>query len=375
MAILDVQRVSAIVERELRKFVRTPMILVMTLVMPLLQLVVLGNAFGGRVTHLTLAVVDADGGPAARRVREGLYALQTNGDMVRPVAYATEQDAADAVRRGRVQGALVLPAHFTRDVYAGVQPQVGLLLDNTDNFVSGTLRGLATGAVQRAARDHPAPRLAAAVTLAPVELYPYIPYIRYMLPGVITLGLFMSAMIGGAILYLDDKQRGVHEGYLVTPITKLELVLAQLMAGTIKASVGGVLLALVGALAAGATAVLAPTRLLTLVALVVLTSFAFMSMTSCFVARMNNPIAPRAIFGMLNTLLYFPSGAVYPTQALPGWLRVVARVDPFTYAVHALRVLLLKGAALSVLLPDLLFLAVFAGVMFWGTVALFRRTL
>ena len=59
---------------------------------------------------------------------------------------------------------------------------------------------------------------------------------RYMLPGVISLGLFMSAMIGGAILYLDDKQRGVHEGYLVTPITKAELVIAQMLSGTIKAS-------------------------------------------------------------------------------------------------------------------------------------------
>jgi ABC-2 type transport system permease protein len=78
---------------------------------------------------------------------------------------------------------------------------------------------------------------------------------------------------------------------------------------------------------------------------------------------------------MLNTLLYFPSGAVYPTQGLPGWLRVVSKVDPFTYAVHALRVLLLKGAAVSVLLPDLAFLAAFATVMTAGSVVLFRRTL
>ena len=51
------QRVFAIVERELRKFVRTPMILFMTLLMPLMQLFVLGNAFGGRTTHLQIAVV------------------------------------------------------------------------------------------------------------------------------------------------------------------------------------------------------------------------------------------------------------------------------------------------------------------------------
>jgi ABC-2 type transport system permease protein len=217
--------------------------------------------------------------------------------------------------------------------------------------------------------------MSAAVTVDAVELYPYVPYMRYMLPGVISLGLFMSAMIGGAILYLDDKQRGVHEGYLVTPITKAELVVAQILSGTIKATIGGMLLALIGALSAGVTAILEPARLLALAVLVILTSVSFMAMTSCIVARMSNPILPRAIFGMLNTLLYFPSGAVYPTQGLPGWLKVIARLDPFTYAVHALRVLLLKGAAVSVLLPDLAFLGLFAGAMLTGSVLLFRRTL
>jgi ABC-2 type transport system permease protein len=372
---MNAQRVGAIVERELRKFARTPMILMMTLLIPILQLFVLGNAYGGRALHLNVAVVDEDGGPAARRVREGLYALQTNGDMLRPVAYESEAQAAEDVRHGKVQGAIIIPAQFSRRVYAGERPHVGLLLDNTDNVLSATLRSLVVGAVERASRERMAPRVSASVSIDAVELYPYVPYMRYMLPGVISLGLFMSAMIGGAILYLDDKQRGVHEGYLVTPITKAELVIAQMLSGTIKATAGGVLLAIIGALAAGATQVLQPARLLALVVLVILVSVSFMSMTSCIVARMNNPILPRAIFGMLNTLLYFPSGAVYPTQGLPGWLRVISKIDPFTYAVHALRVLLLKGAAVSVLLPDLLFLALFATVMTTGSVLLFRRTL
>jgi ABC-2 type transport system permease protein len=295
--------------------------------------------------------------------------------MVRPVVYATEQAAAEDVRHGRVNGALVLPEHFSRRVYAGDEPRVGLLIDNTDNFVHAALRGVTTGAVQRAIRERPEPRLQSTIGLDEVELYPYVPYLRYLLPGVIALGLFTSVMIGGAIIYLDDKQRGVHEGYLVTPITKIELLLAFGIAGTIKASLGGVLITIVGALGAGMFAVLEPARLLALILLVILTSFAFMAMTSCLVARMSNPIMPRALFGMLNTVLYFPSGAIYPIQALPDWLKPLAAIDPFTYTVHALRVLLIKGASISVILPDLLFLTGFAAVMFAGAVLLFRRTL
>ena len=62
-------------------------------------------------------------------------------------------------------------------------------------------------------------------TLDVVEVYPYVPYIQYLLPGSIVMSIFMMVMIGGGIIFIDDKARGLHEGYLVTPITKLELIL------------------------------------------------------------------------------------------------------------------------------------------------------
>src|ERR1700759_447389 len=103
---MSFMRIGAIIEREMRRFLRSPMILVMTLVMPLMQLFVLGNAFGGRVTNLKLALVDEDGGPASRRVQSAVYALESNGSMVHPIPYFDERDAAEAVRRGTVQAAL-----------------------------------------------------------------------------------------------------------------------------------------------------------------------------------------------------------------------------------------------------------------------------
>jgi ABC-2 type transport system permease protein len=108
----------------------------------------------------------------------------------------------------------------------------------------------------------------------------------------------------------------LHEAYLVTPITKFELVLATNIAGTLKAA-GGLSLMVLGSLIAGVGTTFEPLNFLSLSVLVVFTSFAFMTMMSAIVARINNPMIPRAIFGVLNTLLYFPSGAIYPVEALP----------------------------------------------------------
>jgi ABC-2 type transport system permease protein len=84
---------------------------------------------------------------------------------------------------------------------------------------------------------------------------------------------------------------------------------------------------------------------------------------------------PRAVFGVLNTLLFFPSGAVYPQQAFPGWLQALAKVDPFTYVVHALKSLLLKNTGFSAITTDLTYLLVFAVVSITLATLLFKRTL
>jgi len=89
----------------------------------------------------------------------------------------------------------------------------------------------------------------------------------------------------------------------------------------------------------------------------------------------NDPLIPRAVFGILNTLLYFPSGAIYPTQAFPKWLQAIAFVDPFTYSVHGFKAVLLKGVGLAAIWPDLLYLGTFAVTMFVLSTLLFKRTL
>jgi ABC-2 type transport system permease protein len=91
--------------------------------------------------------------------------------------------------------------------------------------------------------------------------------------------------------------------------------------------------------------------------------------------RVSDPLMPRAMFGVLNTLLYFPSGAVYPQQGFPGWMQVIAVADPFTYAVDAFKNLLLKNTGFEAIWADLGYLAIFSIVSMTAATALFRRTL
>ena len=368
-------RIWAIIERDLRRFRRSPTLIVVTMVMPLLQLVVLGYAFGGKIKHLEIGVVDQDHGVPVVRLKEMFQAVAANARTFDTIAYSDEGQALRDLREGRIGGVVTIPPDFSRQLFAGASPRIALIEDNTDQFSAVSLEGALNQLLASYNQKAPAPRLTASVTLSVVEVYPYVPYIQYLLPGTIVLAIFVSAMIGGGIIFIDDKARGLHEGYLVTPIRKHELIMGFILAGAAKAMVAGFVMVTVGAVIAGIPDPLNVLRLVQLLVLVVLTALALISMMFLLMVRVNDPLVPRATMGVLNTLLYFPSGAVYPTNAFPGWMKVISKLDPFTYAVHGFKELLLKNTGLAAIGFDLGFLACFTVIAMVGATALFRRTL
>jgi ABC-2 type transport system permease protein len=134
-------------------------------------------------------------------------------------------------------------------------------------------------------------------------------------------------------------------------------------------------LMIIGSLIAGIPNPLNAVRLFRLFVVIVVTAFALISMMFLMMVRVSDPLMPRAVFGVLNTLLYFPSGAVYPQQGFPGWMQVIAVIDPFTYAVHAFKCLLLKNTGFEAITYDLMFLTIFSVVAMSAATMLFKRTL
>ena len=220
---------------------------------------------------------------------------------------------------------------------------IGLVVDNSDQIMSGSIESEMQSLVNALNQPVIPNRVVNNIALQIVELYPYVEYMKYLLSGSIALAMYISVMIGGGMLYIDDKARGVHEGYLVTPISKLELVMGLNVAGAIKAVLSGISLTVIGSLMAGTGRHLSVrARILNLLLLILGTSLAFNGMMFLMMVRVDDPLVPRAMFGVLNTLLFFPSGAISPIAAFPKWLRAIAIVDPFTYAIHGFKSILLK---------------------------------
>ena len=212
-------RMFAIFEREMRKFFRSPVLMIMSMMLPIVQLLILGNAYGGKIRGAKVAY---DHGPQAVRIREACAAIAVNIATFKTLDYSNEVQAREDVRTGKIDAAIIIPAQYSRRVYAQDAPRLGLVVDNSDQFTSSSIESELQALADALNAPVIQPRILNNIALQFVELYPYVSYMKFLLAGSISLAMYISVMIGGGMLYIDDKASGVHEGYLVTPITKLE---------------------------------------------------------------------------------------------------------------------------------------------------------
>src|SRR4051794_28153670 len=124
------QRTFAIIERELRRFRRSPTLIVISMIFPLVQLIVLGYAFGGNVKHLQVGVVDQDHGVPALQLREMANAVVNGPKTFDTIEYRDEGEALADLRNGHINGILTIPPDYSRRTLAHQTPRDALIHAN-----------------------------------------------------------------------------------------------------------------------------------------------------------------------------------------------------------------------------------------------------
>ncbi len=377
----SLSRTLAVAERDLRRFRRNRAFMIPMVLMPIIYLIILGKAMGGDMHDLPVALVDQDRGTAAAAVHDRLQTLQQGRGLLRVTNESDPSTAVDRLRQGVYKAVVILPADFSADVLRGDAAPIGLVIDNTDNtsanVLEAELRRAMADVARTASNGGPEAVGAAEATIdvQRVDAYGHKEFMQYLVPAVIALALFFVAMLAGGIILVDDRARGIHEGYFVTPLGALDLV-GGLTLSAITLSM------IVGTIVLGSSIVVAgipiigglKTVLLIEVAMLLLALGLILFMFT-LMARVSNPMTPRALFGILNVVTFFPSGALYPTESYPAWLQWLSAIFPMRYAVHALRGLLLKGVGLQAVAPDFLVMGGFAAIMLVLAATLFKRTL
>lgn len=197
-------------------------------------------------------------------------------------------------------------------------------------------------------------------------------YLAFITPGIIALTALSGAVNSGMTL-LEEKIKGILKEYFVAPIPRMSILLASTASGMVKTLIQSLIIL--------AIAMLFGARLNTSLVDIVLAFVVLLLFVAAFVGFSNGVAARSKSMGgyhmllfVLNLPLLFLSNALYPLDAMPRWMQVVAYANPTTYVVDGLRQTLFANGALPLAL-SIAVLAAFAVLCQWYGLKSFRRIL
>ncbi|MDQ3004425.1 MAG: ABC transporter permease [Chloroflexota bacterium] len=371
-------RLRSIIRKEFIQIFRDPRTLALILVMPIIQLFLLGYAATTNVKNVPIAVWDQSRSPESRSL---LDAFRAADYFTISFEVYSQEEIQTLIEQGDVRGALVIPPDYARTLLEG-NAQVSMILDGSDATVGSTALSTAKLIGQshsiKVLTEQAARQGRAAAVQPPLDVRTqvwYNPDLRsayFMIPGVIGMVLYAIMAMLTATAVVRERERGTIEQLIVTPIRSWELIVGKVMPYVILGFFD-----LAEVLLIGYFWFEVPIR--SNLFLVVGTA-GLLLLSSLGIGLFASTIAntqQEALLTVFVTILpgVFISGFLFPLEAMPKFLQIVSYAIPLRYYLVIVRSLLLKGVGFAALQDEIISLALF-GVIIMGAAALrFRKRL
>lgn len=343
---------GAIFYKEVRHMRRDPMAILFALVMPILQMIILGAAIDTNIRQVRTAVYDASGSSMMSEVsgssvsRAFLDRLR-NSDTFRVYRYVhSDTELNEEMISGRASVGVKIPVDFDRNLLKGNQAQVLVMVDGSDSNVAGQAVNV-SGSI---GLDESLHRMMAPGQHNPIEVRPkmmFNPASRspnFLLPGLMAVLLIMVTVMLTAFSIVREKERGTIEQLLVTPIRPLGLMLGKIMPYFVT---GIVEFAVIILFMRFAFQIPIHGNVFVLGGLTAGYLFVNLAIGILISSKANSQAEALQLCMVVMLLSIFLSGFMFPRETMPLWAYLLSHVVPATYMIQIARGVILRGAGLA----------------------------
>lgn len=351
--------------KELIHIRRDTATLIFALLIPAIQLTLFGFAVDFDVRHVRTAVVDLD---RSRESREYLARIQ-NTQYIQIVEYlSSPAEAEEALKRGDIRVALIIPADFARKYGTAVSPQVYVVLDGSDSQVANPARN-AFRLPQAAGSGSPRP--GDVDVRVNVMFNPEIRTQIYTIPGLVGIILQMVTVTLTAFSLVREREQGTLEQLMVSPVGKLGLMLGKLAPYAGLALIEMVSVIFIARL-------LFNIQIAGSLPLLILLSIPFI-LASLAIGLLISTVAKTQAQAMQMTMLtllpaILLSGYITPRETLPLPLFLLGNVFPVTYYIQIIRGIMVRGAGIQDLVWSVVTLTALMLILIVAATSKFRKS-
>lgn len=371
-------RLASMIRKEFIQILRDPRTLVIIVLIPIMQLFLLGFSATTDVKNVQLAVWDQNRTGQSRALVDAFRAANYF-----TIAYdvGSQKDIRTLIETGEVRAALIIPPDYDRQIARG-RADVSMILDGSDPAVGSTAlstaRLIGQSYATQVLQEESALYSASGIPQTPVEVHTqvwYNPDLRstfYMIPGVIGMILYTITSILTATTIVRERERGTIEQLIVTPIRSWELVIGKILPYVILAFFDTLEIIILGHIFFGVPVRGNLALVLALSGLLLLSGLGIGLLASTMAHTQQE-----AMLMVWTSLLpsIFLSGFFFPIEAMPRVLQWVSYMIPLRYYLVIIRALLVKGVGAASLQAQIYPLGLFGLLIMGIAAARFRKRL
>lgn len=343
--------------------------------MPIIQLIILGNAATYEIKNINMYVVDHDRTPAAQRLVDEFKSTKyfTLVNYTGSVAAAKE-----SMQAGNNDMILVIPQYFQRDLQNKKMDRVQLIFNAENSNIAGVSQNYAQNILMRFARtwqkEHPGITLAHPVNqikLDDVNWYnPALKYTSYMVPGLLVILITMIGMFLSGMNIVREKEIGTIEQLNVTPIKRYQFIIGKLMPFWL-IGLGELGFGLIVAKILFDIPLVGPLWLIFFVAAIYLLVVLGLGLFISTITETQQQAMFIAWFLMVVFVLM--GGLFTPIESMPYWAQQITFFNPVSHFIEVMRRVLVKGAGFGDIKYQIVVLASFAVVIVALAVSRYRK--
>ncbi|MBS0224904.1 MAG: ABC transporter permease [Proteobacteria bacterium] len=359
------QRLWAVMLKEVRQLRRDRLTFAMIIGIPVVQLVLFGYAINTNLRGLPAAVADQANTAGSRAFVMDLLAT----GVVTTVGRAdTPQELMDDLRRGEIDIGIVIPPDFERRRLDG-RETVQVLVDGSDNAVQSAAAQLASMPVDgSSANPLKVQRPVSVVAFYNPERRSQV----NVVPGLIGVILTMTMILFTAVAIVRERERGNMELLIATPLASSELMIGKVLPYVVIGLVQATSVLLLGLLLFDVPVNGSLLDVYLAITLLIVANLALGLLIST-AAKSQFQAMQMMVFIFLPSILL--SGFMFPFAGMPRLAQWFAELLPLTHFLRLIRGVMLRGASLWELWPDMLALLAFIMVMMTVAILRFRKRL
>lgn len=371
-------RLTAIIRKEFIQLFRDRRTVILIVIMPIMQLFLLGYAATNEVRDVPMVVYDQS---LSAESRDLLEAYRAADYFALRYSAASDGELRELIEGGKAGVGMIIPPDYAAQLHDG-QAAVAFIIDGSDPSMATT----ALSAAQLIAQEHATSLLIEKLRNSglnlrlqpPLEMRTSVWYnpdlvsAYFMIPGVIGMILYAITAILTASAVVRERERGTIEQLIVTPIRPMELIVGKITPYVILCLFDAFEVIAIGHFWFGV-----PVRGSLLLIGLLSTMFLFSGLGIGLFASTVANTQQEAMLTVWLTLLpaIFLSGFFFPLQNMPKVLQWISMFIPLRYFMNIIRVLLLKGVGIQSILNDVIAMTLFGLLIMGAAARRFRKRL